>query len=70
MADWYERLHPWNRVVLTSLIVTLIVRGALSSLTIDSMIVTPCIAASLWLTGWLMIGARNRIRKLRVTAHA
>lgn len=70
MADWYERLHPWNRVVLTGLIATLIIRGALSSLTIESTVVTPCIAASFWLTGWLMIVAWNGIRKLRVTAQA
>jgi hypothetical protein len=67
MADWYKRLHPWNRVVLTSLAALLVIRAASESLTIELMIGTPLVAATLWAFGWTMISAYSRVRRLRVS---
>jgi len=67
MADWYECVHPWNRVVLAGLVATLVIRGALGSLTIELAIATPLVAASLWVFGWAMMGVRDHIRKFRIS---
>ena len=35
MIGWYERLHPWNRIVLTSLVALLAIWGGQGALTIE-----------------------------------
>ena len=35
MADWYGCLNPWNRMVLTGLLLVLVIRAALGNLTVE-----------------------------------
>jgi hypothetical protein len=66
MAYWYDRLPPWNRIVLTGLVAILIVRAAHGSLTVELMIGTPLVAACLWAFGWAVMTAWKRILKVRI----
>lgn len=62
MLGWYQRLHPWNRVLLTALAAALAARAVSGTLLADRMFLTLAIAAILWGCGWPIIAARNIIR--------
>jgi hypothetical protein len=65
MVGWYESLHPWNRIVLTGLVVLLAARATVGNLTVELALATPLVAACLWASGWGVLSLRSRVRKLR-----
>ena len=64
MLDWYLRTHSWNRIALTGLIVAVIGKEIVSTLTLAHLIGLPVGAAVFWMLGWVAITGWRQARLL------
>jgi len=62
MLAWYQRLHPWNRILLTALAAVVAARAVSGTFTADRMILTFLFAAVMWGCGWPFITTWSLIR--------